>query len=130
MQAHPSRRRAATVLAAAALVTGVGVAARHLPSTAAAQASPSAPFPAQVAAGTALGSDVIPEVAEAVVESVVNISSTRAVTVGPASHDPFFNDPRSPFYLEPDQRQAQSLGSGVIVNARGRIITNAHVVDQ
>ncbi|MCA9674086.1 MAG: trypsin-like peptidase domain-containing protein, partial [Myxococcales bacterium] len=73
--------------------------------------------------------DVIPDVAEKVVASVVNVSTTRQVDLGPWASDPFFNDPRSPWYLSPDQRKQQAVGSGVIVTAKGRILTNAHVVD-
>jgi Do/DeqQ family serine protease len=69
----------------------------------------------------------IPDVAERVVDSVVNISST-SMTAGPASYDPFFSDPDSPDFGRPSRRQAMSKGSGVIVTSGGRILTNAHVV--
>jgi serine protease Do len=84
--------------------------------------------PAQAAPNT-LTDASIPDVAERVVDSVVNISSARAVRGGPADSDPFFNDPDSPYYQKPSTRQAKSKGSGVIVNATGRILTNAHVVN-
>ncbi len=84
------------------------------------------------AAAVPLDSDQISDVAEAAVESVVNISWERDVEVdfGPYANDPWFNDPRSPFYVDPDDRKEhqQSLGSGVIVTESGRILTNAHVV--
>ncbi|HEY5936152.1 MAG TPA: trypsin-like peptidase domain-containing protein [Kofleriaceae bacterium] len=74
----------------------------------------------------------IPDVAERVVDSVVNISTaTGTARKGtPASDDPFFSDPDSPYYgMEPSQRMQRSKGSGVIVTAQGRILTNAHVVN-
>jgi Do/DeqQ family serine protease len=43
--------------------------------------------------------------------------------------DPFFSDPDSPAYgTRPSQKRLASMGSGVIVTASGRILTNAHVV--
>lgn len=76
--------------------------------------------------------DHISDVAERAVQSVVNISWERDVEVdfGPYANDPWFTDPSSPFYVAPDERteHQQSLGSGVIVEADGRILTNAHVV--
>ncbi|HEY4239346.1 MAG TPA: trypsin-like peptidase domain-containing protein [Kofleriaceae bacterium] len=74
----------------------------------------------------------IPDVAERVVDSVVNISSSHTVQSGPASFDPFFNDPDSPGFGDPFDGGAggkqTAMGSGVIVTASGRILTNAHVV--
>ena len=71
----------------------------------------------------------IPDVAERVVDSVVNISTSKAVRGGPAESDPFFTDPDSPWYgRQPSQRKLASKGSGVIVGAQGRILTNSHVV--
>jgi Do/DeqQ family serine protease len=70
----------------------------------------------------------IPDVAERVFDSVVNISSSHMVETGPAALDPFFADPFSPGYGDPSDRMAKAKGSGVIVTASGRILTNAHVV--
>jgi Do/DeqQ family serine protease len=93
----------------------------------AAMVLPGSPRTAQ-AAPDLLASGTIADVAERVVDSVVNISTTREVNFGPMGFDPFFSDPRSPFFVEPEQRKAPSLGSGVIITAQGRILTNSHVV--
>jgi Do/DeqQ family serine protease len=81
------------------------------------------------AAPSVLTDGSIPDVAERAVDSVVNISTTHQVEVGPASFDPFFSDPFSPGAGgDQGDRMAMSKGSGVIVTSSGRILTNAHVV--
>ncbi len=79
-------------------------------------------------AAVALTDSSIPDVAERVVDSVVNIQ-TQSVQKGPAAYDPFFTDDDSPFFGQPSPRKQMSKGSGVIVGANGRILTNAHVVN-
>ncbi len=106
-----------TILAAAAVVglVGTGAALRLGPTVA--HATPSV-----------LADGTIPDVAERVFDSVVNISTSHVIEAGPASFDPFFSDPFSPGFGDPGDRKAMSMGSGVIVTASGRILTNAHVV--
>jgi Do/DeqQ family serine protease len=89
-------------------------------------AAPGLPLPS-----AASGRPALAPMLETVVPSVVNISTTSTVNVreNPLFSDPFF---RRFFDLpdrQPAQRQRQSLGSGVVVDAdRGLILTNSHVV--
>lgn len=59
--------------------------------------------------------------------SVVNISTTRVAAEPGSSGNPFF-DLLRPFLGGGGPQESQSLGSGVIVDSEGVILTNHHVV--
>ncbi len=64
----------------------------------------------------------IVEVVEKVAPSVVNIAAEQIVRRHPSLFDEFF------FGFEPRARRAQSLGSGVLIDPKGIILTNDHVI--
>jgi serine protease Do len=73
------------------------------------------------------------DVAQAVRPTVVNISTTRTVKT-PGIQNPFLEDPFFRRFFgdrgleQPRERKAMSLGSGVIIDKNGMILTNNHVV--
>ncbi|HMK48569.1 MAG TPA: DegQ family serine endoprotease [Thermodesulfovibrionales bacterium] len=72
------------------------------------------------------------EVVDAVRPAVVNISTTRTVKlqggVEPFFDDPFFRHFFGDRYKAPRERKSSGLGSGVIVDADGYILTANHVI--
>ncbi len=73
------------------------------------------------------------EVAKKVKPSVVAIRSEKTVTIGPGVGEDFFKGtPFEDFFKEhggpPSKRKQMGEGSGVIVDAKGYILTNYHVV--
>jgi serine protease Do len=76
------------------------------------------------------------EVTNAVKPAVVNISTTRNIRIkghaGPFFDDPFlrrfFGDEFFRQFNEPREQRTTSLGSGVIVDGGGYILTNNHVI--
>ena len=73
------------------------------------------------------------DLAEKLMPSVVNISTTQVITTR-TNPFPFEFPPGSPFedmfrdFGEPQQRRTSALGSGFIIDKDGTIITNNHVI--
>ena len=73
------------------------------------------------------------DLAESVMPSVVNISTTTTVTTQ-ANPFPFQFPPGSPFedmfkeFRTPQERKSSALGSGFIIDEKGIVVTNNHVI--
>ena len=73
------------------------------------------------------------DLAERVMPSVVNISTTTTVTTQ-ANPFPFEFPPGSPFedmfkeFGTPQKRKSSALGSGFIIDEKGIVVTNNHVI--
>ena len=136
---HPARERRTRVLwlGSGTLLLGffLGACAQQLPSQPSSpQSTPVAAVHAQAPIRTAddlntLGTTYA-SIAKNVTPAVVNITSTQIVP-GRVLRDPFsefFGDGGGEMRREPDRR-AQSLGSGVLVDKSGIILTNHHVIN-
>jgi len=77
--------------------------------------------------------DSFADLAEKLMPSVVNISTTQTIK-GTVNPFPFEFPPGSPFedlfkdFNSQTERQVSSLGSGFIIDAKGIVITNNHVI--
>lgn len=126
------------------LLVGIGVVVgavvsldlKLLPNGQAEEEKPPPPILKQVPAE---GELTFVSIANIVTPAVVNISSIRVIKRQENGKTPFFNDPffRRFFgddlfqkFQLPQQHREQSLGSGVIIDPRGFIVTNNHVIEQ
>jgi len=91
----------------------------------------SAPARADIPPGLLGSTPTLAPMLKGVLPAVVNVSVTSKVEIqNPLMQDPFF---RHFFGVpdEPQEREAQSIGSGVIIDAvKGYVLTNHHVVAQ
>lgn len=92
------------------------------------------PYPAYSASALGLQADFI-RVVEQVIPSVVSMKAVRVVTVQPygVPEDFFRGTPFEGVFREfgpsqPIRRRTVGQGSGIIINGRGHILTNNHVV--
>ena len=72
------------------------------------------------------------QVAKKGIAAVVNIGASRTVRQRQYAHpfyDLFGDEMFRQYFKAPQQQQRQSMGSGVIVDKRGYILTNNHVID-
>ena len=75
------------------------------------------------------------DIAEKLMPSVVNIATTQTIKTSTNTF-PFEFPPGSPFedlfkdFNTPQERKATSLGSGFIIDKKGLVITNNHVIDR
>jgi serine protease Do len=73
------------------------------------------------------------DLAEKLMPSVVNIASTQTIKT-PSNPFPFKFPPGSPFedmfkeFSKPKERKATALGSGFIIDKKGIVVTNNHVI--
>ncbi|MBI1951921.1 MAG: Do family serine endopeptidase [Acidobacteria bacterium] len=116
--------------------SGTGAAGADATSPAGADGPPSAPSPPAGAPLSRAPQDGYAAVARAAMPAVVNISSFKVIRTyeySPFMLDPFFRDffgEEFPGLVVPRDQRAMSLGSGVVVDDQGTVLTNYHVVEQ
>ena len=75
------------------------------------------------------------DLAEKLMPSVVNISTTQTVVTRSNPFPNFQFPPGSPFedmfkeFGTPQERQSSALGSGFIIDEKGIVVTNNHVIE-
>ncbi|MEN9521416.1 MAG: hypothetical protein RLZZ381_4004 [Cyanobacteriota bacterium] len=80
-------------------------------------------------------SNLVVEVVEKVEPAVVQINTSRTVRTQAPQLPEIFDDPFFRRYFgdtvptQPQERVVRGLGSGFLINAKGQILTNAHVVN-
>ena len=112
---------AAGIAPAIALAIAVGLGLGLVPQTAGA-ADPFLRRTATVRVVEKVGPTVVNITTERLSERASPFSSNRQPDIGPLSDD-FFDH-----FFEADERAIQSLGSGVIFDASGHVLTNEHVI--